>query len=213
MVELKTAIEELRSGKIEFDYKSDDCCTTPGEVLILLGRLAELEERIDKGEVIEAPCNKGDTVFWVDALNQISPIKVKEFTLGVIDERNYCYSHFGSAIHLFETEAQHQVELNRMRACEECYKECVRGGTTPGCDKGHSCSKTVFKETHAEQWREEELAKMENENKETCKRCYTSHIRNGWQEKLAHDCASCSGKHLVDKYRDEWDTETAKETT
>ena len=43
MVDLQTAIEELNTGKIEFDYKDDDCCTTEGEVVILLKRLAELE--------------------------------------------------------------------------------------------------------------------------------------------------------------------------
>lgn len=43
MVDLQTVIEELNTGKIEFDYKDDDCCTTEGEVVILLKRLAELE--------------------------------------------------------------------------------------------------------------------------------------------------------------------------
>ena len=43
MVNLQTVIEELNTGKIEFDYKDDDCCTTEGEVVILLKRLAELE--------------------------------------------------------------------------------------------------------------------------------------------------------------------------
>lgn len=47
MVDLKTAIHELNTGKIEFDYKDDNCCTTEGEVVILLKRLAELEENSD----------------------------------------------------------------------------------------------------------------------------------------------------------------------
>lgn len=54
MVDLKTAIEELNTGKIEFDYKEDNCCTTEGEVVILLKRLAELEnadvEEVKHGE-------------------------------------------------------------------------------------------------------------------------------------------------------------------
>ena len=49
MVDLKTAIHELNTGKIEFNYKDDDCCTTEGEVVILLKRLAELE----KADVVE----------------------------------------------------------------------------------------------------------------------------------------------------------------
>lgn len=44
MVELQTVIDEINTGKIEFDYKDDDCCTTEGEVVILLKRLAELEK-------------------------------------------------------------------------------------------------------------------------------------------------------------------------
>jgi len=44
MVDLQTTIDELNTGKIEFDYKDDDCCTTEGEVVILLKRLAELEK-------------------------------------------------------------------------------------------------------------------------------------------------------------------------
>ena len=43
MVDINTAIEELNTGKIEFDYKSDDCCTTPGEVVILLRHLQSKE--------------------------------------------------------------------------------------------------------------------------------------------------------------------------
>lgn len=49
MVDLQTAIDEINTGKIEFDYKDDDCCTTEGEVVILLKRLAELE----KADVVE----------------------------------------------------------------------------------------------------------------------------------------------------------------
>ena len=207
MVELKTVIEEFRSGRIEFDYKSDDCCTTPGELLILLGRLAELEERIDKGEILEAPCNKGDTVFWVDALNHIKPVKVSEFTLGVKDDKGYYYSHFGSSIQLSEEEAKHQIELNYIHACEECYKDCVRCNVKSRCEKGRSCSKISFKEKYAEKWRAEALEADELENKAYCKFCYIKAVKDGKEPK----CAPCSGKHIVDKYRDEWDAEIMKE--
>lgn len=46
MVDLQTAIEELNTGRIEFNY-NEDCCTTPGEVVILLERLADLESKKD----------------------------------------------------------------------------------------------------------------------------------------------------------------------
>ena len=48
MVDLQTAINELNYGKIEFNYKTDDCCTTEGEVVILLERLADLEEESNR---------------------------------------------------------------------------------------------------------------------------------------------------------------------
>lgn len=60
MVDIKTAIYELNTGKIEFDYKDDDCCTTEGEVVILLKRLAELETA-DVVEVVRCrKCKYGD---------------------------------------------------------------------------------------------------------------------------------------------------------
>ena len=44
MVDLKTVIDELSAGKIEFIYIDDDCCTTIGEVVVFLKQLAELTE-------------------------------------------------------------------------------------------------------------------------------------------------------------------------
>ena len=62
MVDLQTAIDEINTGKIEFDYTDEDCCTTEGEVVILLKRLAELE-KADFVEVVrckdcDVPHNK-----------------------------------------------------------------------------------------------------------------------------------------------------------
>lgn len=54
MVDIQTAIDELNTGKIEFAFKDDDCCTTEGEVVILLKRLAELE----KADVVEVKHGK-----------------------------------------------------------------------------------------------------------------------------------------------------------
>lgn len=42
MVDLKTAIDEINTGEIEFTSKSD-VCTTEGEVVIYLQRLNELD--------------------------------------------------------------------------------------------------------------------------------------------------------------------------
>lgn len=62
MVDIKTAIDELNTGKIEFDYKSDDCCTTPGEVVILLERLEDIESELTeaaKAFEIAVRCGQG----------------------------------------------------------------------------------------------------------------------------------------------------------
>lgn len=50
MVDLETAIEEINTGKIEFDYRDDSCCTTPGEVVILLKRLEYMESELAEAE-------------------------------------------------------------------------------------------------------------------------------------------------------------------
>lgn len=44
MVSLKTAIEELNNGVVEFAYPKDGGCTTEGEVVIYLKRLEEFEK-------------------------------------------------------------------------------------------------------------------------------------------------------------------------
>ena len=66
MVDLQTVIDELNYGKIEFDCKDDDCCTTEGEVVILLKRLAELEK--NKADFVEVcrckECKKGTRTLY-----------------------------------------------------------------------------------------------------------------------------------------------------
>ncbi len=44
MVSLKTAMEELNNGVIEFTYPQGGGCTTEGEVVTYLKRLEEFEE-------------------------------------------------------------------------------------------------------------------------------------------------------------------------
>ena len=65
MVDLQTAIDEINTGKIEFDYKDDDCCTTEGEVVILLKRLAELEN----ADVVEVKHGE-----WIDNYEKITTL-------------------------------------------------------------------------------------------------------------------------------------------
>jgi hypothetical protein len=83
MVDLQTVIEELNTGKIEFDYKDDDCCTTEGEVVILLKRLAELENadvvEVKHGEWIWTENGEADyEQFWVCSVcKEKSYIKTK----------------------------------------------------------------------------------------------------------------------------------------
>lgn len=52
MVSLETAIEEINTGKINFDY-AEDCCTTEGEVVTYLKRLQQFEELGMEPEEIE----------------------------------------------------------------------------------------------------------------------------------------------------------------
>lgn len=70
MVDLQTAIDEINTGKIEFDYKDNDCCTTEGEVVIFLKRLAELE-KADVEEVKHA--------HWLDDIQKVTTVAGVEF--------------------------------------------------------------------------------------------------------------------------------------
>lgn len=44
MVSIDTAIKELNTGVVTFNYPTDSGCTTEGEVVILLKRLKQFEE-------------------------------------------------------------------------------------------------------------------------------------------------------------------------
>lgn len=44
MVSLTTAIQELNTGIITFQYPEEGACSTEGEIIILLKRLAEFEK-------------------------------------------------------------------------------------------------------------------------------------------------------------------------
>ena len=60
MVDLKTAIKELNTGIIEFEYPNDSGCTTEGEVVTFLKRLEEFEKVGLEPEEIKKPyccCN------------------------------------------------------------------------------------------------------------------------------------------------------------
>ena len=59
MVDLQTVIEELRKEKIVLHKKVNDSCTTEGEIIILLERLADLE----KNDTVEVTrCER--CVYW-----------------------------------------------------------------------------------------------------------------------------------------------------
>lgn len=90
MVDLQTVIDEINTGKIEFDYKDDDCCTTEGEVVILLKRLAELE----KADVEEVKHGEWITIYSENGYHKECSVCGSRWMLDskehLCKETNYC---------------------------------------------------------------------------------------------------------------------------
>ena len=83
MVALETAIQEINTGKIEFEYKSDDCCTTAGEVVIYLEKLQRKENK--KGFWSKTGTNgAGATLFKCSECGDEEP-------LTELNSMNYCH--------------------------------------------------------------------------------------------------------------------------
>lgn len=54
MVSIETAIRELNNGTVQFHYPNDNGCTTEGEIIILLKRLAKFEAiNVEPDEILE----------------------------------------------------------------------------------------------------------------------------------------------------------------
>lgn len=90
MVGLDTVIEELNTGVIEFEYPKNQGCTTEGEVVILLKKLAKYDDADEKGLLVRLPCKVGDTVFEANKSRMI----VSEYEIQEIIINEYGVSFF-----------------------------------------------------------------------------------------------------------------------
>lgn len=73
---------------------SGDYCEEYETIKRCLERLAELEDKIEDGTLVELPCNVGDKVYWVDVSAVIPTIKNSTVTGFMWDDELYVL--FGS---------------------------------------------------------------------------------------------------------------------
>ena len=97
------------------DYTKESCCQ------VLQDRLAELEDKIENGTLIELPCKKGDTVYYIDKYWQSPRIEEFEVSGFVMNNKNellilVAYGIFCmSQDEIFLTKAEAEAELAKIR--------------------------------------------------------------------------------------------------
>lgn len=89
MVSLNTAIRELNTGIINFEYPEEGACSTEGEIVTYLNRLKEFEKiGLEPDEIIEFFELTIDNFFYEDSLNYLGKyIKVTP------EIKFYIYNH------------------------------------------------------------------------------------------------------------------------
>lgn len=133
------------------------------------------------------PCNVGDTVYWLDAVNHITPFEVGGFNIQFRDKEGNAYlGSWDNGIYPTENLAKAQVEYNCRTECEKCFKNGLNGGYLVGCEKGWDCSKKSFREEYGNEW-----VKQITQPKITdrdyslgykyhrCKRCFMIKLKKG----------------------------------
>lgn len=117
----------------------------------LVMKVREYERKIKDRELIPAPCKIGDTVYWVDAVRNIYPFVVTDFSLSPVDEIGHVYlgSFNDGGLYLSKESAEAQVLASFTRKCERCYKCKLR-------EKRGSCNQTCrhedIREANKRKW-------------------------------------------------------------
>lgn len=79
--EAKGEILERRVKKMKYErltYRVGAIVETNWKQKRILDRLAELEDKIESGKILELPCKVGDTVYWINGV-RIIPYRVDGF--------------------------------------------------------------------------------------------------------------------------------------
>lgn len=153
-----------------------------------VGEIAEktLNQLLEMGMLLP-PCNIGDTVYWLDAVNHIKPFEVGGFDIQFRDKEGNCYlGSWDNGIYPTENLAKAKVEFTRRAECEKCFKDGVKGGYTVGCEKGFDCTKKPFKEEFGELWLDQiEKPRVTDYDYSLgyeyhrCKRCFMRKLEKG----------------------------------
>ena len=119
MSDYKRLTKRHENGEHSFMYDYYDK-TSP--IKMLLNRLAELEDKIENGTLVEIPCKVGDTIYEVFKNHKpafiqqtkIAKIIITEKGLRLKLERNLVYEtsiiRFGQTLFLTEAEAQKKLK-------------------------------------------------------------------------------------------------------
>lgn len=95
------------------EYSNNWCCG------VLYNRLADLEDKIENGTLVELPCKIGDTVYYIDSFWK--PPRLKEYEVyGFFISKSGVYIEvgFGMCItknEIFLTKAEAEAELAKIR--------------------------------------------------------------------------------------------------
>lgn len=90
------------------NYCSEANCAT-----VILNRLADLEDKIESGKLVELPCKIGDTLYGISAPLHIEKAKLSEVCYEVVTkDGHYLIGHFG--ISLFTDKSQAEARLKEL---------------------------------------------------------------------------------------------------
>lgn len=79
----------------------------------MIKRLAELEDKIESGKLVELPCKIGDTLYGISAPLHIEKAKLSEVCYEVVTkDGHYLIGHFG--ISLFTDKSQAEARLKEL---------------------------------------------------------------------------------------------------
>lgn len=98
------------------NFICDGVCRDCDYEQIIINRLAELEDKIEDGTLVELPCKVGDTLYRFYATECVIPVKVERITIASIailvetTYGNFLLQEVGRDIFLTKAEAEKQLK-------------------------------------------------------------------------------------------------------
>ena len=114
--------KRLTAHKLTSFYDWERKNLKPEQIAEMYDRLAELEDKIENGTLVELPCKVGDTAMAIiDTLaydNSLQRVKIEGLAYIVKDENgDITFQHINR---LFSNEAEAEARLKELQEKEEC---------------------------------------------------------------------------------------------